>query len=445
MLLSDIPIQAQAVMKVQTGSSITTTGGVVIQLSDVDLDNDGTINQQPGQGSFAFTGNANNTITGLAVPLFDMLQIAKAGNAGIALNQHIQVGSGITFTSGIINLNSKNILLQPVARLIGESETSHITGGNGGYVEITNTLNAPAAVNPGNLGALITSGQNLGPVTIRRGHQAQKNASGYGSSILRYYDLLPANNIALQATLHINYLEAELNALNENILSLWQSQDQVHWTDLGFATRSATSNYVEQTGINSFYRYTLTEVNNALPLIWGSFTTHCQGSQSTITWQTMQEQNTASFIIRRSANGIVWVNTGNIKAAGNSQAVQSYTFTDPQPLAGSSYYQIIQLDVDGRQTFSPVLVNRCGQPEGMSVYPNPVKNNCIVAIQSATSYTTTLRLYNSVGALLKLQYVGVREGNNQFVLSLSNYPPGLYSLVVAGRDGKANSVQLEKN
>ncbi|AEW00552.1 hypothetical protein A4D02_24790 [Niastella koreensis] len=441
--VSSLLAKAQAV-KVQAATTISTTGGVVIGLHDMDLDVDGTINQLPADGSFSFTGNGNNYIRGLAVPRFDVLQIAKAANASVILQQNLQIGSGITFTGGLINLNTKNILLQPAALLNGESETSRITGSNGGYIEIVNTLNAPAGANPGNLGAAITSSQNLGAVTIRRGHQSQHNINGTGSSILRYYDILPGNNSALGATFRFNYFNAELNALDANLLTLWQSQDHQHWTDLGFSSRSTTSNYVEQAALGSLYRLTLTEVNNALPLIWSSFNTQCQGNQSTVSWKTLQEQNTASFTIRRSMNGRDWTSIGRLQAAGNSPITQLYTFIDQHPLAGSSYYQIVQQDLDGRETYSPVLVNRCELIESCNAWPNPVYSNCIVAIQSSVSYISTIRLYNSLGALLTQKVVTVQQGNNQFMVPMNNYLPGMYTMVIAGGNRRSTTIKIEK-
>jgi hypothetical protein len=435
--------KAQSV-KVQAATTISTTGGVVIGLHDMDLDDDGAIDQLPGEGGFSFTGNGDNFIRGLTVPRFDILQIAKTGNAAIVLQQNIKIGSGITFTGGLINLNTRNILLQPVALLNGESETSHITGSNGGYVEIVNTLNAPAGVDPGNLGAIITSSQNLGSVTIRRGHQSQRNSYGFGASILRYYDILPDNNAALGATFRFNYFDAELNGLDANLFTLWQSQDHQHWTDLSYSTRSTANKYVEQTALTSLYRLTLTEVNNALPLTWSSFNTQCQGNQSIITWKTLQEQNTAYFNVRRSMNGSDWTNIGQLQAAGNSQITRSYTFTDLHPLAGSSYYQIVQHDVDGHKTYSPVLVNRCELVESCSAYPNPVYSNCIVAIQSAAGYISTIRLYNSLGALLTQKVVTVQPGNNQFMVPMNNYLPGIYTMVIAGSNRRSTIIKIEK-
>jgi len=436
-------LHAQNVVKVQSGTVVSSTGGGVITLTNMDLNNDGTINQQAGQGTFVFNGSSTNSISGTAQPMFDILQIAKTGSTMLSLQQSVQINSGITFTSGLIDLNGQNILLQPTALLNGESETSRITGAGGGYVQIVNTLNAPSSVNPGNLGAVITSSQNLGSVTIRRGHTSQSNNYGGGNSIYRYYDIIPTNNSALNATLRINYFDAELNGLNENVLTMWASPDALHWTNHGFNTRTATGNYIEQTGINNLAWVTLTSATNSLPLIWGSFNTQCLTGQVRISWQTQQEQNTSSFTIRRSTNGSQWTNVGKVPATNNNSG-SSYSYMDGQALAGGNYYQVIEEDLDGRQTYSPILTSQCALNESSKVYPNPVVNNCWVSISSDGNSTVTMKLYDNKGALLQQQTRSLQAGNNQLSLSLYGYAPGIYSLVITRDNRTINIIKLEK-
>lgn len=440
-----ITTTAQAQFKIQSGATISCNGGALITLKNVDLENDGTISLSAGQGSFLFNGNADNTISGISVPLFDVLQIAKTGSAKLSLQQSLQIGSGITFTSGIIDLNTQNILLQPSALLNGESETSHITGTTGGYVQITSNLNTPSLANAGNLGAVISSPENLGSTIIRRGHVSQANPLGGGNSIFRYYDIIPANNTGLNATLQFNYFDAELNGLDENSLVLYKSADNIHWNSQGSDTRNTTDNFVTKTGLADFSRWTLSSAGNPLPLVWVSFNTQCIGSGTRISWKTQQEQNTASFKIRRSTDGVSWSEIGSVPAAGNSQTILSYTFTDPQSPAANSYYQIAQRDIDGRQTYSPVLISKCGQPESIRVYPNPVQHSCWVSIQSETARTATLRLFDSRGALLQEKAVNLQRGNNQISLSLYGFPTGTYMLIITSGDGKVKVVKLEKN
>jgi hypothetical protein len=122
----------------------------------------------------------------------------------------------------------------------------------------------------------------------------------------------------------------------------------------------------------------------------------------------------------------------------------SYSYTDPKSPAVKTYYQILQRDVDGSQTFSPVLINQCEQNESIKVYPNPVKNDCLVSMQTEINGAATLRLYDSKGRLLQQKQAGIQAGNNQFRISMSGYTQGIYSLVITSNDGKVQVIKLEK-
>ena len=71
----------QAQLYIQSGAAIKTTGNAIIALQDINLVNNGTINQQAGEGKFIFTGAADNTISGSSNPLFDKMEIAKAAGS----------------------------------------------------------------------------------------------------------------------------------------------------------------------------------------------------------------------------------------------------------------------------------------------------------------------------------------------------------------------------
>src|SRR5688500_17329766 len=226
-------LMAQGTVKIDSGITLTVTGNGLITLENMHLNNDGNLSLNAGDGIFHFSGNITTNISGTNQPQFDVLQLAKSGSGQLQLNRSITVVSSLNFISGLLNLNNNNISLQSTGFLIGESETSLVIGSSGGYVEITQNLNAPASSNPGNLGAIITSTQNFGTTLIRRGHQMQAGA-GMISSIFRYYDIIPTNNSGLNATLRFNYFDAELNGLDENDLRLMKSVDNINWTNQGF-------------------------------------------------------------------------------------------------------------------------------------------------------------------------------------------------------------------
>ena len=421
------------------GAAIVMGNGTYLVIDNLDLQNNGTFTQTAG--TVQFTGASNTSITGAALPQFYNLALNKSA-ASLLLQNNISVNNQVLFTTGLLNLNNYNITLVATALLNGESETSRITGTTGGYVQITSNLNAPVAENPGNLGAVITSAQNLGSTLIRRGHVSQANAWGMGNSIFRYYDITPTNNTALNATLNFNYFDAELNSLDENMLTV-ATRSNTTWANQGFDTRNTITNVVTKSGFGDFSWVTLSTPLNALPLVWGSFNTKCVNNGVIITWKTLQENNTNVFYIRRSSNGRDWQTMATLAAAGNSNLSISYSYTDPLSFSGA-IYRIVQEDRGGAQTLSPVLQSNCNISDALTVYPNPTYGNCWVSIQSTSNTAVLMRLYDSKGALVKQQLENVTAGASQIAFQMNKLGHGIYNLVVSWGNGNQKTVKIEK-
>jgi hypothetical protein len=428
-------IMAKAQFTIQNGAVIKATSNAVITLQDIDLVNNGIINQQSGEGRFVFTGTTDNSIAGSVTPLFDIFEIAKTGSAKMLLSQNITIGTSIIFTSGLIDLNSHAILLQPTATLNGENANSRLTGTNGGYVEVTSTLNNPSAVNAGNLGAVITSSQNLGSTVIRRGHLSQANGSGAGNSIYRYFDILPANNTLLNATLRINYFDEELNGLDENTLVLWKSMDNIHWTNKQFSTRDASLNYVEQAGLADFSRWTLSSLNNALPVLFTSFLVRCANGSALVTWKTAQEQNSSRFDVQKSTDGRYWQVIAQITAAGNSNVEKSYSYFDVNTVSGKAIYRIAEHDLDNAVNYSTIAASDCGAGnDELTVHPNPVRGMLWVSVKGADNSIDQIQVFDNKGSLIQLPLVN-SVSNHESGINMQTLPSGIYLLRIRLKKG----------
>src|SRR5882724_4122074 len=147
-------------LTITPGAQLSVTGSLQLTLSNSDLVNNGSFSA--GTGTVSFTGSAAAAILGSQTTHFNTLQLNKSGSGIVTLQNSISIGQQINFTSGLLDLNGFDADLGTSGLLNGEQVSSHIVGLNGGNVSFTTTLNAPAAVNPGNLGAVITSAQNLG-------------------------------------------------------------------------------------------------------------------------------------------------------------------------------------------------------------------------------------------------------------------------------------------
>ena len=181
-------------LTITTGSALYLTGNIQLTLDNADLINNGSF--VAGNSKVSFVGNTSSFINGLQPIQFYEIEVNKAGGSSVTLQRNINIILQSTFTTGFLNLNNFNLDLGTTGILNGEDENSRVIGSNGGQIILSRTLNTPSSLNAGNLGAIISSSQNLGTVTIRRGHQSQANAFGMGTSVLRYFDIIPTNNTA---------------------------------------------------------------------------------------------------------------------------------------------------------------------------------------------------------------------------------------------------------
>jgi hypothetical protein len=87
-------------------------------------------------------------------------------------------------------------------------------------------------------------------------------------------------------------------------------------------------------------------------------------------WQTAMESNSSHFALERSNNGIFpHMVVGHVAAAGNSNSLLTYTYTDQYPSNSAiNYYRIRTVDQDGTYNISEIRVVNCN---GFSVQSAP--------------------------------------------------------------------------
>ena len=418
---------SKAQLQIGLGTAWKSEPGIYVVLDSMGLQHDAI--SASLDNIFKFSGNTNSSISGTTLPFFTNVEIALTGSSKITLQQSINISQGLSFISGLLDLNNKNIDLGTTGSVLGESETARIIGVNGGYIQIIKTLNGPVNVNPGNLGALFTSAQNLGSTTIRRGHQSQNITGAGGASILRYYDINATNNSALNATLRVSYFDAELNNLDESNLVFWRSPDNISWTEQGYTSRNTTTNYVEKTAIDAFSGWTLSRVSNPLPVVFILFNARCYNNKVILTWKTAQEINSSHFDIEKRTDGNHWAVLGTQPAAGNSSIERSYTFTDNIPSVGS-IYRIAEYDIDDHIKYTSIIRSDCDTKNEWKVWPNPVVETLWLSINSPAVSKISIKIFDSKGALVGMQQTNLLRGNNLLNIDMKKIPAGTYDIIV---------------
>lgn len=404
-----------------------------LTLQNVDMVNDG--NFTPGNSLIRFNGNSSTSIGGTQPLQFSRIEINKTNNSFVILKSSVEIRDRIIFHSGFFDLNGFDADLGTTGLLDGEHENSRVIGANGGEVGISVTLNSPSGSNPANLGVFISSDQNLGNVIIKRGHQSQSINSASAISISRYYDIRPANNTNLNATLRFTYFEGELNGLDENSLELFKSDDGINWSFDGVSSRKTVSNFVEKTNLTSLSRFTLFALNSPLPVIFTQLNAHCEGSNVVVTWKTAQEQNSDHFDIQRSNDGVHWAVIGSLRSAGNSSHQINYTFSDNGP-GENNFYRVAEYDIDGSAHYTGIVKSICGLTDELKVWPNPFRDKILINITTASHSQATLKIYDDKGSLIKVQTASLLEGSNQLRIDLKSVPKGIYELQAEWNNGQ---------
>ncbi|TKB96915.1 T9SS type A sorting domain-containing protein [Pedobacter cryophilus] len=156
-----------------------------------------------------------------------------------------------------------------------------------------------------------------------------------------------------------------------------------------------------------------------LPVSLTSFGGQKQGDAIQLNWTTASEKNNSHFDILRSIDGKKFLNIGKVAGKGNSDAKVDYTFLDQNPLGGTNYYQLNQVDFDGKSSKSDVKAIESGiKTTELTVYANKNTNEVGVSIFSANSTTADFKIFDISGRELLNKSISLNKGYNSFNLPL---------------------------
>ncbi len=101
-----------------------------------------------------------------------------------------------------------------------------------------------------------------------------------------------------------------------------------------------------------------TEANSGpspMPVELKSFTAQLKGDLTELRWQTATEDDNREFVVERSSDNRLYEGIGLVNGAGNSRQTLNYYFTDQNPLSGTSFYRLKQIDINGTFTYSNIV------------------------------------------------------------------------------------------
>lgn len=195
----------------------------------------------------------------------------------------------------------------------------------------------------------------------------------------------------------------------------------------GLAFYGTTTALTNQAGGNASCIRVATTWGDVIPVEMTGFTAKANNQTNVLSWTTATERNVSHFDVEKSTDGVTnWNKIGTNKAAGNSVAVNTYSFVDESPFT-VSYYRLKTKDNDGSESTSPVVSVKQNVGKGtFKVFPQPVGDVATVQLESATDAKGTITVFDASGRLVLTQNAVYTEGSNNLNISTQSLTNGLY-------------------
>ena len=267
------------------------------------------------------------------------------------------------------------------------------------------------------------------------------NYTGSGDLKLQV-DILPALSDSLVRGIRFDIYKDTLAApVSANVLS--QKNNTLNLTALTTGTYYLRVKGTRQS-LGGGSAYSITDsFSVALPITFISFNGRIKNGEASLNWSTATEINNKGFEVQKSMDGESFTPIGFVKGAGNSSAINNYSFSDPKLLSGTDYYRLKQIDFDGKFIYSSTIRLNYTKFD-WSILGNPVNNGSWIQLQLDKAAHISVRIISIDGKIIQTINKGnMSEGTYSIPLNLSNAGSGMYGVRLE-IDGKAYTKKIIK-
>ena len=207
------------------------------------------------------------------------------------------------------------------------------------------------------------------------------------------------------------------------------------WTDAEGSITNINNNQftVESTGPDPSPDFTFSTLGNGdFTLAWNFIALPVQflelkadainNEKIAVTWITNDEEQIAWFEVQGSRDGgKTFQVLGQTSGKGNGRGVQNYEFIDFEPASGINYYRLRQIDVNGLERFTKIIMASINKPLVIKVTPNPVSKGGTININIphlTDRNTVTIKLHDIHGHIIKTEEMHISD-NMKFTIPVS--------------------------
>jgi hypothetical protein len=386
--------------------------------------------------------------------VFGNLLINNSSATGVVLQDAMAIAGNcqLTLADGYVFLGNNNLVLQTPNTNIGSPAPNRfiVTGGTGtlGIEAITGSRTFP-------VGSQSTSADYTPVVIDNTGGTADR------------YDVKVCNNVFINGacsggspltTRAINktwdVAEAVAGGSDIDLTLQWNASNELpsfdhnsafisHYTGGAWVQQQAqgsvsgggpyTKTVTDLTG--NFSPFGVASAGSPLPIELLEFNAVATGDAVTLDWATASEKNNDYFIVERTTDAVSYTTVGTVQAAGNSASLLHYSTIDSNPLQGTSYYRLKQVDFDGSNSVSkivPVHFIKDQKEFAFLLYPNPAAGKTNLSFYNAPKgQTIDITVYDISGKTIYTTATTLDKSEDTFSIDLSRtLPAGMYMVVI---------------
>ncbi len=191
-------------------------------------------------------------------------------------------------------------------------------------------------------------------------------------------------------------------------------------------TTASTSTSLKYTGYTgTFSPFAIGDNASPLPIELSYFSALLDDrNQVQLKWETLSETNNDYFEVMRSKDGKSWETIEKISGQGTSAVVSSYATIDRKPFERTSYYRLMQVDIDGAFEYSSIVKIALTEENQISIFPNPANTQFIITSKNIDE--NELSIYDAQGKLITRGINMNKSNEGQIMVNISNLQGGIY-------------------
>jgi hypothetical protein len=214
----------------------------------------------------------------------------------------------------------------------------------------------------------------------------------------------------------------------------WSAAD-INSYAFGVAISIANASYMSDSAMGAIDYVSVTVKYRPHSITVKSFGAVLVNGKANINWTAITPNSNSIFVIERSEDGIETNPIGTVNETMGDQ-LMSYSFVDSLPLAGTSYYRLMEVNSDGEtQNFEWAAIMVIDKISGMSLYPNPSRSSITIDFPASTNQSILMIMDESGRVVMNETLPASNNEMTTYVKDISELPSGVYVLLV-NEDGK---------